>query len=213
MLQSPRATRFIYLHTYWVRGTDGKWEGAGPVWWGRLGFIEQKCTQNKKKKKKIAAQHKFAIDSFCQMCKRETFVFAHCVGSNTANHSGFFEFEYGEDAFPQLHLPPTLILAFLSSAPPPIPPPPTTTTTPTPATLPPDHQDSVLLSGGERQARRATHSRSINRLSLMRDTERPRGRSPDSLSLQNTHAKIYRIISECGRESWVFQKEANYNRT
>lgn len=48
-----------------------------------------------------------------------------------------------------------------------------------------------------RQARRATHSRSINRLSLMRDTERPRGLRPDSLSLSNTDTNTYSIICEC----------------
>lgn len=120
------------------------------------------------------------------------------------NSSELSEFEYRDDPFQQLHLPLTLILAFFSSAH------PHHHHHTHSCSLPPDHQDSVLLSGG-RQARRATHSRSINRLSLMRDTERPRGRSPDSLSLQNTHAKIYSIICKNGKETCVFHIQANYN--
>lgn len=192
MLQSPRATRFIYLHTYWVRGTDSKWEGAGSVGWEWLGLLTKK-----RKKKKL--HDKFAINMQVsdKFKNKRLFFFAHCVGSNTVVWIWIWK-GYISTAASSTNS----HFSFLFFSAPPTPPPPPHHHHTHSFSLPPDHQDSVLLSGG-RQARRATHSRSINRLSLMRDTEGPRGRSPDSLSLQNTHAKIYSIISEPGKESCV----------
>lgn len=68
-----------------------------------------------------------------------------------------------------------------------------------------------------RQARRATHLRSVNRLSLMRDTERPRGQRPDSVSLlhthKDTHTRMYSVICECKEEyrSYTFWGRGDYN--